>query len=246
MAYVWEASGRLTIIKSYQSQGTMNRIFPVVIVLTAMLIGCATVPKDVVRLSDQVGKDLSALYVSYDLLIHEFYNQLRSERVAYLDEIWYPRFIQNWMEAGEVQAIAAGVKVWSDEEERLVPVSAETSSDETIRTMRDWLDYALYAYEVKKDSLLVPLNREEEALRRDVNHAFRQVMRANATVTAHLNSIRKVKSVQGEALTALNIKELRDRIISSLANASERAEEALKRIREKDEQSATLMGHLQQ
>lgn len=125
--------------------------------------GCATVPKDVVRLSDQIGKDLTALHESYDHLIHEYYNRMRAERIAYLDDVWYPRFIENWMEDGEVRAIAAGEKIWSADEDRLIPVTAGADPIKTERTLRDWLDYALYAYETKKDDLTASLDEDEMA-----------------------------------------------------------------------------------
>ena len=116
-----------------------------------------------------------------------------------------------------------------------VSLRHNTDPKETLQTLRDWVDYALYAYDIKEEALLKPLNDEESALRRDVQMAFLRIMRANAVITAHLNSIRKVKEVQNEALQALYIKDLRSRINNTLINISDKASKELNRIRRIDE-----------
>ncbi len=200
------------------------------------IIGCASVPKEVVELSYRTGEDIAALYQSYDKLIHEFYEKMRAERIAYLTDTWYPRFLLNWMEKGELVAIAKGEKIWSEEQEKLIPKPPDADPQETVQTLQDWVDYALYAYEVKEDVLLKPLNDGEMALRQEVESAFHQVIRANAVITAHLNSLRKVKEVQDQALEALRIKNLRDRINKFLFEASEKAAEGLQEIQKKDKE----------
>ncbi len=203
--------------------------------LLLVIVGCASIPKEVVELSYRTGEDLAALYESYDKLIHEYYDKMRDERLAYLDEIWYPRFLQNWMEGGELLAIAMGDKIWSEKDSNLIATPSGADPQETLIAVRDWVDYALYSYEVKENILLEPLNEDEAALRREVEMAFRQVMRANATITAHLNSIREVKEVQDEALEALHIKDLRDKINNALVKASDSAASGLEKVRQLDE-----------
>ena len=199
------------------------------------IFGCASVPKEVVELSYRTGEDLTALHESYDKLISMFFEKLRAERTAYLNDTWYPRFLENWMERGQLVSVAKGEVIWSDEQEKLIPIPPNTDPKEAFRTLRDWVDYALYAYDVKEEALLKPLNEQELALRRDVQMAFLRIMRANAVITAHLNSIRKVKEVQNEALEALYIKDLRSRINNALINISDKSDKELNRIRRIDE-----------
>lgn len=212
-----------------------------VFILILITGGCASVPKEVVELSYRVGQDIQALQASYDYLIHEYYEGMRKERIAYLDNEWYPRFLENWMEMGEVKEIASGQKIWSETEQRLIPKPATAGEEETLKTLQDWLDYALYAYDAKQDSLVASLNTDEMELRRDVGRAFRQLVSANATVTAHLNSLREVQEVQDEALNALGVRELRQEINSRLVQASELAERQLMEIRNADMNIETFM-----
>lgn len=104
------------------------------------IIGCASVPKEVVELSYRTGEDLAALYESYDKLIHEYYDKMRDQRVAYLDDTWYPRFLQNWMEGGELVAIAKGEKIWSDKDSTLIETPPGTDPQETLLTLHNWVD----------------------------------------------------------------------------------------------------------
>jgi len=82
--------------------------------------------------------------------------------------------------------------------------------------------------------LIAPLTSDEKQLREQVKQAFANITRSNATITAHLNSLREVQEVQDEVLKSLNLKELRDKINSQLVNASEKAKKGLEKIKEAD------------
>ena len=63
-----------------------------------------------------------------------------------------------------------------------------------------------------------------------MDEAFANLMRSNAAITAHLNSLREVQEVQDEALRTLHVRELRERVNGALAAASARAGAALDRL----------------
>lgn len=200
----------------------------------ALPTSCATIPKEVVELSYTTGEDLTSLDASYDRLVHDFYEHLRAERRAYLDETWYPRFLNKWVEKGKLVPIAKGEVIFSEQANGLVPATPQTTPQESFLTLRDWVDYALYAYEKKEEELLGTLTEDETALRKDIADAFGRVIRANATVTAHLNNLREVQEVQDGLLEGLHLKDLRDRIDGALANASKLAAEGLNKIKTAD------------
>ena len=103
-----------------------------------------------------------------------------------------------------------------------------------MNTVLGWADTAVYFIEQKRSQLIEPLNEEEKRLRDDVREAFARVIRGNAHITAHLNSLRKVHEVQDEMLDALDIKDLRDRINDVLVKASQTAVTGLEEIRMAD------------
>jgi hypothetical protein len=211
------------------------RLTGATILLILLTAGCGSVPKEVVELSYVMGEDLQSINQSYDNLIHQFYNNLRDQRRAYIDDVWYPRFVENWRKDGELVAIAKEERIWSESEDKLVVVPAGSVPKESLAALNDWLDYALYAYEKKSEALLSPLDQEEETLRTEVRVAFARMTQANATITAHLNSLREIKEVEDQALKALNLKDLRDQINDQLVNASKKAKDGLDKIKEVDQ-----------
>jgi hypothetical protein len=211
------------------------RLTGATILLILLTAGCGSVPKEVVELSYVMGEDLQSINQSYDNLIHQFYNNLRDQRRAYIDDVWYPRFVENWRKDGELVAIAKEERIWSESDDKLVVVPAGSAPKESLAALNDWLDYALYAYEKKSEALLSPLDQEEETLRTEVRVAFARMTQANATITAHLNSLREIKEVEDQALKALNLKDLRDKINDQLVNASKKAKDGLDKIKEVDQ-----------
>ena len=83
---------------------------------------------------------------------------------------------------------------------------------------------------IAKRELLNPIDQDEKALLISVDDAFARIIRANATVTAHLNSLRKVQEVQDDSLKALKLKDLRDQINHQLALASEKTQGVIDKI----------------
>ena len=81
---------------------------------------------------------------------------------------------------------------------------------------------------------MTPLDNDEKELLTTVDHAFSRLQIANATVTAHLNSLRKVREVQDDALAALDLKELQNKINEMLISMSEKAMKGLKAVEKAD------------
>ena len=202
-------------------------------------------PKEVVELSYTTGQDIASLQTSYDNLIHEFYDQLRDRRLEYLNDTWTPHFIEKWIADGKLVEVAKGELVWSEEDEEFRAPTSGNAEQELLATVLTWADEAMFDIQQKRDSLLFPLDREESKLRREVREAFARIVQANATITAHLNSLRKVQEVQDDVLSALNVKELRDKIDDALVSASERANKALRQVKEADSRVSKIQEELQ-
>jgi hypothetical protein len=210
------------------------------IIMFSMLVGCGSVPKEVVELSYVIGEDLHSMNSSYDKLIHEYFENLRTQRRNYIDDVWYPRFLENWRDDGELVAIAKGQRIFSEKVNRLINTPKGTDPKESLETLNDWVNFALYAYEVKENELIKPVDDNEKMLRTNVNQAFMRLVRANSTITAHLNSLRKVNEVQDDVLDALNIKGLRDKINDTLVKISVDAKDAFEKVKEADKKVNNL------
>ena len=98
-----------------------------------------------------------------------------------------------------------------------------------------WAEVAIEEIGSKRRELLDPIDAAEADLMTSVDEAFAQIIRGNATISAHLNSLRKVQEVQDEALEAVRLKDLRDRVNDGLVNASDMADRAIRELEEKGE-----------
>lgn len=203
--------------------------------LTATLLSsCASVPKEVVELSYITGKDIQSIQSSYTTMITQFYDGLRDQRRDYLDNKWFPRFLHNWRDDGRLIDVVKGNVIYSEERNDFIPTPPGTSEQQKFQNLSDWVNEAIFAYERKEQELFSPLNEEEAQLLVQVNESFERLIRANATVTAHLNSLNQLQQAQDEAFAALGIENIRNEITVTLSNASKRAKEALDKIEEAD------------
>jgi hypothetical protein len=220
----------------------------IVFYLAFGLQGCASIPPEVVELSALTGRDLVAVHSSYQTLIHEFYAQLRGRRIDYLENTWVPAYIKDWVEEGRLRDVAAGKVVWDDsaldengETGDFVPsANVDDREERLLDTILGWADAAVNDIADKRKELLDPLDKEEKNLRKEIDLAFVNLIRANAATTAYLNSLVKVKAAQDQLLESFDLKETRDKINSALIKASDTAEEGLKKIKKADKKLGTM------
>lgn len=178
-----------------------------------LLAGCATVPKEVVELSYSIGQDLESVHASYRTLVHVHFDGLRTQVNTFIDTRWKPAALRSFIEKG-----------------KLVERATKSDPNEVLSGVGNWVDVALEGIERKRHEFLDPISADETALLDTLDITFATLARANATVTAHLNSLRKVQEVQDEALQAMRLKDLRDRLDARLVEASGRTQQALEQL----------------
>lgn len=198
---------------------TRNTIMKLIVFLLFLLgaVGCATVPKETVELSYALGQDIDAIHASYRNLIHKHFDNLRSETDVFITNQWKPNYLSRFIKKGN-----------------LVLLASNQDSVQAFEGVNAWVDIAIEAIETKRKELITPINKDEEAILSAVDDAFARIRRANETITAHLNSIRKVQEVQDNALKALNVKELRDQINDQLIKTSNNARSAIEKVAKAD------------
>lgn len=184
-----------------------------ILLLVFLVGGCATVPKEVVELSYTIGQDMDSLHSSYRTLVQQHFQNLRDQTLTFLNNRWIPTYLNDFIENGE-----------------LIKLAQRPDSVEVFDGVSTWVEVAIEEIENKKKELLNPIDQDEKALLISVDDAFDRIIRANATVTAHLNSIRKVQEIQDETLKALKLKDIRDQINQQLASASEKTQGAIEKI----------------
>jgi len=175
----------------------------VITVVASCLIGlasCASVPEETVQLSVAVGKDIQQLYTGYRNTIRLSFEQMRQNGLAIIDERWTPVFLKEYIKGGML---------------------VESAKAEQIERVEYWARTAVEDIDQKRKDFLQPLQKQEADLLADIDKAFGRTIRANAAITAHLMSIRKVKDTQNEALQAVGLEDVQEKISTGLASASD-------------------------
>lgn len=167
-----------------------------------LLSSCASVPKESVELSYTIGKDLESLHQSYKMVITRYFDSLRREVNNSIDRVFIPAYINDFVKTGGL---------------------IDHAKSERADLVEAWARIAVETIDKERTKYMVEINKAEKDLLVSVDDAFDRAVRANATVTAHLNSIRKVDEVQDEVLESLELGDLREKINTALADASEKA-----------------------
>lgn len=203
------------VFLEYSMKDCLRCIFIIlsVVIFSLGTTGCATVPKEVVELSYVIGQDIDAIHASHRELIRKHFEALRVQTTIFLETRWVPAYLAGFIKNGE-----------------LVTMAKDPDPVKAYEGVSAWVEVAVEEIEKKKKELLSPIDRDEKALLATVDESFARLSKANTTITAHLNSIRKVQEVQNEALKSLKLADLRGEINKRLIEASERAETALTKV----------------
>jgi len=195
-------------------RSAFKNIGPYLLFMILLFMGCATVPKEVVELSYTVGDDIEAIQSSYKLLVQTYFDGLRTQTLTFLNEKWRPEYLRRYIKEG-----------------KLIENVSNNDPDKVLIAVEVWTDIAIETIENKKDSLITPIDNDENNLMIIIDEAFANIIRSNAVITAHLNSIREVKELQDETLSALGVKDLRDKINNALIEASNKSKEMLNELK---------------
>ncbi len=167
--------------------------------------GCARVPRETVQLSNNVGQDIAQLQSGYQRTIRLSFDQIRQRGLSVIENVWTPAYLENFVTGGNL-------------------VQAATNNQ--MDRVEFWAQTAVAAIDQKRKEFLDPLQEQENALLADINDAFNQVIRANAAVTANLNSVLKVQDLQNDLVQAAGLTDLRDKINGAIVQASNFASSA--------------------
>ena len=185
--------------------------------LIVSLSACASVPREVVELSYAMGADLDEVEGTHETLVRLHFDDLRRRTDDFLTTQWQPAYLRHFIQEGDLVALAT-----------------DPDPNEVLDGVQSWTEVALEEIQAKRHELLDPLDVHEQELMEAVGAAFARLRTANATITAHLNSIRAVDEAQGDALARLGLGDLRGQITAGLAEASRITEEGIRATTEAD------------
>jgi len=179
--------------------------------LVLLVVGCASVPKEVVELSYLVGEDLHQIHVSHRDLAKSHFQNLRRQTQDFLETRWRPVYLEEFIREGGLLEKVRG-----------------SNPNDVLEDVQLWAEVAIEEIEKKKKELVDSIDEDERILLGYIDDSFLKVIRANAVITAHLNSLRDIQEVQDQILESLKLTDVRDKINKGLVEASNKSEKAIK------------------
>jgi hypothetical protein len=213
------------------------KIRNLIIVLTLVIFsGCASIPKEVVTLSQTLGKDIKVLHNSHINTVEVYFGKIKYDINSFIDEKYAP-FIIHYVLKSELVNYKQGKTSLFGTIEIAGQKEGQKEANDALNVMVDFQETARKQIESKREELLSPILKQESEITSAVNKSYENVQYANSSITAYLQSIRKVKEAQQQALSMVGLEGSDSLVTNSLVKLSEQVEKAVKTGKEIDIQS---------
>ena len=210
------------------------KIRNLIIVLTLVIFsGCASIPKEVVTLSQTLGKDIKVLHNSHINTVEVYFGKIKYDINSFIDEKYAP-FIIHYVLKSELVNYKQGKTSLFGTIEIAGQKEGQKEANDALTVMVDFQEAARKQIESKREELLSPILKQESEITNAVNQSYENVQYANSSITAYLQSIRKVKEAQQQALSMVGLEGSDSLVTNSLVKLSEHIEKAVKSGKEID------------
>lgn len=185
-----------------------------ILLVSAVASGCSTVPKEAVELSNTVGRDLEEVHRAHHALAELYFDQTIDKLNAFIDDTYRPAFIAKFAEEFKL----------NDQIKRIL----DKDPDKLLPVLTGFVTIATERIEKKRDELLAPIQTQRREVLTSIDIAHRQIRAAQAIVTGHLASVRKVHEVQNQLLAEVGLEDVRQRIAARTASVSDAVADIVK------------------
>lgn len=198
------------------------RMYIVVFLVGCLLavLGCSAVPKEAVELSNTVGRDIDEVHRSHHALAELHFDEMIDAVNLFVDDTYRPAFIAKFAE--EFKLNDQVERILREDPEKLLPVMTRFVTTATERV------------EKKRKQLLGPITDQRREVLANIDLAYRQIQSAQAMVTGHLASVRKVHEVQNEMLAEVGLGDVRERIAARTSQVSSAVKDIVSKGKEID------------
>lgn len=208
------------------------------LLVTLFSVGCAVVPKESIELSATVGRDLEMIHKANRNLAVMHFDYLLADVDRFVDEVYRPFMIE---------ATADSLRLVDEFKAALAGTHAEDLDG--LDVLIDFSEELSAKIDSFRAEMRAPLEAQRDSVLFSIDEAFQQVQTANAVVTGHLASVRKVHDTQSEILGKIGLEDYRSRVAGGLSDLSNNVGGLLKKARSvneklKSEEDSTGMREL--
>jgi hypothetical protein len=208
----------------------------ITIAIMAVITSCASVPKETVTLSQALGSDLVVLHQAHSNIARLHFRKIKDDINSFVDDIYAP-FVIQYVLNQELQAYQSGKPSIYTTLEIAGKNGGKTEIEAAVKEMSDFQESAHKQIERKRNELLMPIMSQEVEILGAIDRSYENTIYANSTITGYLQSVRKVKEAQQDALSVIGLKGADELITNGLVKVSEQVNEAVRKGKEIDVKS---------
>jgi hypothetical protein len=183
-------------------------------------------------LSSSMEKQLLSLQKSHVTLVQTYFQMVRQQREDWIQTAWLQEYLKTFIKTGQLEETVRGEVVWDDVNKRFVAPRAPYEDVQKFDTLMIWTGQVQKQLAKKRAELIAPLHIQEQELLAKVNAAYAQLIANNATITAHLVSIKDVEDVQTRLLNEAGIDGLNEDITKTFSKISEESNKLNQKLNE--------------
>lgn len=217
----------------------------ILIAIISFITSCASIPKETVTLSQALGSDLVVLHQAHRNIAELHFRKIKDNINSFVDDTYAP-FVIHFVLNKELQAHQAGQPSIYTSLELAGKDGGKQEVDAAVKDMSDFQDAARKQIERKRNELLLPITSQEIEIIGAINQSYENAIYANSTITGYLQSVRKVKEAQQEALSVIGLKGADTLITNGLVKVSERVNEVVRKGKEIDVKSENAFQQLEE
>lgn len=206
----------------------MNNKILIFIFSSLLMVSCASIPKETITLSKTIGSDLQVLHDSHRNMVQLYYNEIKLNINAFIDDVYAPFVIHHVLES-ELNKYQKGESSIYGVIESAGKIGGKDETEEALNVMLEFQEAANQQINTKRNEMLSPILQQESEILSAIDQSYQNTIYANATLTAYLISVYKVKESQSEALTIVGLNGLDTSVTNRLIELSGLVDMALEK-----------------
>lgn len=184
------------------------------------LVGCVSIPKETIVLSETLEKDIAVLQKSHLQMATIHFNDMEDKINIFVDDVYAP-FIINHVLKDELQEYQAGnPSIYTS----LMKAGESNDKEVTAKALQEMAEFVKDAQdqiEEKRKEMLLPVQQRKREVTQAITISYNNAINANTTLTAYLRSVQKVKDSQEQVLSMLGLENIDTKISDNLVRISD-------------------------
>jgi hypothetical protein len=225
--------------------------------VAAFLTACASAPRATVELAEIVDEQITEMQKSHEAFVRLYYDGLRGNVDAFVDEVWTPHFLEKTLSGETEQSrrflreLEGSFHITSiDPTAVTVHVDSLAIPDPAVRdAIRDALELAVedtrstlgqvmlgYAratreeIEAQRRSLHAPIDAQERVVLTEIRDGYADILRGHTAVKAHLAAVADVVEERDEILRRVGLLQTQREIVQAAVDANDQTVEAIEQV----------------